>query len=88
MLRHIQKDKWKHFGVGVALGALFEGIALHFFPDSLRLASLIVFGLLVFICYGFEVASLVLKRGHYDIMDAAAGIIGGLVGMAVIITLD
>jgi hypothetical protein len=85
MLKGIKKDKWKHFVVGIGLGLLFEWGAVHYFPASHWLASFICFGLIVAICYGFEVASLVFKRGHYDIMDAVAGIIGGVIGMAVII---
>lgn len=58
-----------------------------FFPASLWKASFIVFALLVVICYGFEIASLVLKRGHYDTLDAVAGVIGCVIGMGGIILL-
>ena len=85
MLRSIKKDKWKHFVVGIGLGLLFEWAAIHYLPFSIGWSSLLVFVLIVFICYGFEVASLVFKRGHYDVMDAVAGIIGGVIGMACII---
>lgn len=84
MLRRIKKDKWKHFVVGIGAGLLLEWFVVHYFPASLWLASFIVFGLLVLICYGFELLSLILKRGHYDVMDAVAGVIGGVIGMAVV----
>jgi hypothetical protein len=85
MLSGIKKDKWKHFTVGVCMGLLFEALALHFFPTSRWAGSFIVFGFVVLICYGFELASLVFKRGHYEVLDAVAGIIGAVVGMAIII---
>jgi len=88
MLRRIKKDKWKHFFVGIGLGVLLEWVAIHFFPAWHWMASFLVFGLLLAICYGFEIASLVFKRGHYDVMDAVAGIIGGVIGMAVMIAVS
>lgn len=85
MLSGIKKDKWKHFIVGVCMGLLFEALALHFFPASRWTGSFIVFGVVVLICYGFELASLVFKRGRYEVMDAVAGVIGAVVGMVILI---
>jgi hypothetical protein len=88
MLSNIKKDKWRHFIVGVCMGLLFEGVALHYFPDSPWAGSFIVFGFVLLICYGFELASLVFKRGHYDVIDAVAGILGGLMGMVIMISVQ
>ena len=85
MFSGIQKDKWKHFFVGICMGLLFEWLALYFFPASRWAGSLVVFGLIVLICYGFELVSLVFKRGHYEVLDAVAGVIGAVVFMAIII---
>lgn len=85
MFSGIQKDKWKHFIVGVCMGLLFEALAIHFFPASRWVGSFLVFGLVVLICYGFELVSLIFKRGHYEVLDAVAGVIGALLGMAVLI---
>ena len=77
----IEKDKWKHFYVGIAMGVVLQLPALFLFPSGL-LASAVVLFLVVAISYGFELFSLVTGSGHYDFMDAVAGIIGGLLGMA------
>lgn len=85
MLYKIKQDKWKHFFVGIAMGLLFEFLLLRFLPGHRLSGSLLVLFLIMSISYGFEVLSLVLKKGHYEVMDAVAGTIGGIVGMAVII---
>ena len=52
-------------------------------PDS----ATIVFALIVVICYGFELFSKFTGWGYYEVMDAVAGIVGGMIGMAVIATI-
>lgn len=85
MLNTIKPDKWRHFFVGVGMGLLFEGLLRYFFPAFIWTGSLLVLLLVAVISYGFEVASLVFKRGHYDVMDAVAGVVGGVVGMALFV---
>lgn len=74
-------DKKKHFIVGVPLGVLLQAFSFYFFPGSLY-PTLFAFFILALLCYGLEIFSLVTRRGHADNMDAIAGILGGLVGMA------
>lgn len=78
----IERDKWRHFYVGMAIGLLLQITALFVFPAFILWSTLTVLFLLAGINYGFEVLSLILKRGHYDVIDAVAGMIGGLIGMA------
>lgn len=78
----IAPDKQKHFFVGVPLGALLLFAANYFLPGHPVYALLTAFAVLAAICYGFELFSLVTGMGVADNMDAIAGIIGGVIGIA------
>lgn len=86
-MKQIQKDKWKHFFVGIAMGMLFEFFILFLIKDHWIIGSIVAFVLITVISYGFEVISLVIKRGHYDMLDAIAGAVGGLFGITVVLFL-
>lgn len=81
MFNKIAPDKWKHFYVGIVMGAVLEVAALLVFPGRVEVAALAAFLSVVAISYGFELFSLITGKGHYDVMDAVAGIIGGVLGM-------
>jgi len=81
-------DKKKHFWVGMLMGAIFHILVIFFIPQNFWLSILITFILIVALCYGFELFSLITKLGHYEVMDAIAGIIGGVIGMGVILLLQ
>jgi glycopeptide antibiotics resistance protein len=81
MIKRIAPDKWKHFFVGILMGAVLQVAAQVVFPGRTSMATLAAFTLVVAVSYGFELLSLITGRGHYDIMDAVASIIGGLAGM-------
>ncbi|HZW66083.1 MAG TPA: hypothetical protein VFF23_10365 [Hanamia sp.] len=81
-------DKKKHFWVGMLMGAIFHILVIFFLPQNFWLSILITFILIVALCYGFELFSLITKLGHYEVMDAIAGIIGGVIGMGVILLLQ
>jgi len=83
MAYKIEKDKKKHFVVGIPLGLLLQFLSFHFFPAQPWLATGISFGLLVAGCYGFELFSLVTGKGCAENLDAIAGILGGIVGIAI-----
>lgn len=85
MVKKIAPDKWKHFFVGILMGATLQISARYLMPDYLTGGIIITFILVVIISYGFELFSLVTKKGHYEILDAVAGIIGGIIGMAIIL---
>jgi hypothetical protein len=82
MLNKIARDKWRHFWVGILMGAILQSAAWLALPDRPVGGSLIVLAIVVLISYGFELFSLISGRGHHDIKDAVASIIGGVVGMA------
>ncbi|HEY9259896.1 hypothetical protein [Chitinophaga sp.] len=81
----IAPDKWKHFYVGILMGGFLEVAACIVWPERPVMASFIALALVVSISYGFELFSLVTGRGHYDVIDAIAGIIGGMLGMVIVL---
>ena len=82
MLKKIAPDKWKHFYVGILMGAFLQALGLWLLPGHLTLATGIALIIVIAISYGFELFSKITGMGHYDIMDAVASIIGGVLGMA------
>ncbi len=84
MTNKIAPDKWKHFWVGIPLGAVLQIAAYYYFTDTFTAIAAAVF-LLIAICYGFELFSKITKLGHHDLIDAVAGILGGFIGVGVVI---
>ena len=81
MIRKVAPDKWKHFFVGICMGAVLQGFASYLLNDHLILATVIAFVLVIAISYGFELFSKTTGLGIYDFVDAVASAIGGLLGM-------
>lgn len=79
----IEKDKKKHFYVGIPLGLMLQFLSSYFFPVQPVLATVISFGVLCAGCYGFELFSLVTGKGHAENLDAIAGILGGIIGIGI-----
>lgn len=77
----IQKDKWKHFFVGIAMGIFLQSVGWKSLPAHHVLATILAFLIVVAISYGFELFSLFTGRGHYEVLDAVAAIAGGILGM-------
>jgi VanZ family protein len=84
----IAPDKKKHFWVGMLMGAIFQILSLYLLPQHYTISVIITFILVVSMSYGFELFSLITKRGHYEILDAVAGIIGGAIGMLFILLIN
>lgn len=84
----IAPDKWKHFFVGIAMGVVLQ----TFFSSALNLrpgfSILCTFVSSAIIAYGFELHSKFTGKGHYEIMDAVAGVIGASVGIGVLLCLS
>lgn len=80
---NIAPDKWKHFYVGIVLGVVLQFCAIFLLPLSLIWSAIIVLFVVAAISYGFELFSLFTGLGHYDVIDAVAGVIGGIIGQAV-----
>ena len=81
----IARDKWRHFYVGIPMGIVLQAFLTWLIPDHFWLASLLAFVLVIAISYGFELFSKFTGKGHYEVLDAVAGVIGGAMGMGVTI---
>jgi hypothetical protein len=84
----IERDKWKHFWVGLALGFVLQLIMISFLSFPWVWESITVLFLVVGASYGFELISLVTGKGHYDVIDAVAGVIGGIIGQVIALVLE
>ena len=85
-MKKIAPDKWKHFYVGIVLGAIVYRLSILLWPQQV-IAAAVSIAVIIAICYGFELFSLISGKGHYEIKDAIAGIIGGLAGLALMLFL-
>lgn len=84
----IAPDKWKHFLVGIAMGAVLQ-LFFRFLLNahlvlSISLALLFSFA----IAYGFELYSRFTGKGHYEVMDAVAAEIGAAIGIAAVVLIQ
>ena len=70
------------------MGAALQIVVWYLMPQHYQTGILISFILVVAISYGFELFSFITKKGHYDILDAVAGIIGGVIGMGMILLFE
>lgn len=77
----IAPDKWKHFFAGILMGAVLQAAGWWLLPGHVLMGSVLVFIIVVAVSYGFELYSKITGHGHYDVMDAVASAIGGVVGM-------
>ena len=88
MIKKPAPDKWKHFFVGIAMGVVLQSFASFLLRDHLLIATAIAFILVLVISYGFELFSKTTGLGIYDIIDAVASAVGGVLGMAVVLIAD
>jgi glycopeptide antibiotics resistance protein len=85
LFKKIAPDKWRHFYVGILMGAFLQGVGWWLLPGSMGLATLIALAIVVAVSYGFELFSLITGMGIYDFMDAVASVIGGIAGMGAVL---
>ncbi|WP_346318934.1 hypothetical protein [Chitinophaga sp. YIM B06452] len=83
----IAEDKWRHFWVGIPMGSIVQIVAHYISPGDMVAASILALLAVVGISYGFELFSKVTGKGHHDVMDALASILGGIVGMGLTIAI-
>ena len=83
-MRRIAPDKWKHFYIGILMGLFLQALGCWLAPGHFLGSVLVVFSIVVIISYGFELYSKFSGHGHYEVMDAVAAIIGGLLGMGAV----
>jgi hypothetical protein len=84
MLKKIAPDKWKHFYAGILMGAALQGLGIWILSDHPVISSSLILLIVIIISYGFELFSKITGIGRYDLMDAVASIIGGVVGMGIV----
>ena len=85
MIKKIGRDKWRHFFVGIILGAGLQGLLWYLLPTHPVLSIVGTFLIVFALSYGFELFSLFTGLGYYEFLDAVAGTIGGVVGMVVVL---
>lgn len=84
----IAPDKWKHFYVGILMGLTLQAAGWWLLPGSVLLASILALTIIIAVSYGFELFSKITGHGHYEVLDAVASIIGGLLGMGAILAMQ
>ena len=85
MYQKIGRDKWKHFAVGIGMGAFLQGFFVWIFRFQPLAAGTVSILCSVVIAYGFELFSLVTRKGHYEVMDALASVIGAAIGIGAVL---
>ena len=83
----IAEDKWRHFFVGIPMGSIVQIVAHYISPGNMIAASVLALIAVIGISYGFELFSKVTGKGHHEVLDALASILGGIAGMAVTIAI-
>lgn len=68
------------------MGVFLQGVGFWFFDGSINWSILFTVVTVVVISYGFELYSKITGKGHHEVLDAIASIIGGLLGMGLTLT--
>lgn len=84
MLKNIAPDKWKHFYVGILMGAVLQGLGMWLLSNHTVISTSLALLIVIIISYGFELFSKITGLGRYDFMDAVASVIGGVAGMGIV----
>lgn len=82
MFKNIQPDKWRHFETGILMGLILQFASWKLLDERLWQSIIITLIAIMAISYGFELFSKITRLGKYDLMDAVASAIGGIVGIA------
>ena len=67
------------------MGAALQAFFYFLLKPQLALATVASLAIVAVISYGFELFSKITGRGHYEVLDAIAAIIGGILGMALVL---
>jgi lipopolysaccharide export LptBFGC system permease protein LptF len=81
----IPADKRKHFYVGLFLGGIIYLLTYYLFRFKTTTIIAVTLGIVATISYVFELFSKVTGEGHYEVLDAIAGIAGGSVAIALLV---
>lgn len=84
----IAPDKWKHFFVGIVMGAVLQGFFSFLLNIHPALSIVLAFIFSIAIAYGFELFSKFTGKGQYDVMDAVAGVLGAAIGIGSVLLIQ
>ena len=84
----IAPDKIKHFIAGILMGLVLQAAGWWLLPAHFIISTIIAFAIVVAVSYGFELFSKITGHGHYEVMDAVASVLGGVVGMGAILLMQ
>ena len=84
----IAPDKWKHFYVGIVMGGVLQAFFTFLLDAHFGLSILLAFIFSIAIGYGFELFSKFTGKGHYDVMDAVAAVIGAVLGIGTVVLIQ
>jgi len=84
----IAADKWKHFFVGVVMGAVLQAFFSFLLDGAPGLPVLLALIFSSVVAYGFELVSKFTGKGHYDLGDAVATMFGAVPGIGVIVLIQ
>lgn len=73
--------------MGIPMGSIVQIVAHYISPGNMIAASVLALIAVIGISYGFELFSKVTGKGHHEVLDALASILGGIAGMAVTIAI-
>ena len=82
------RDKWVHIITGIPMGIILQLLGMHFLHLPIWIIALLVLFTSFIISYGFELISLITKKGEYDFFDAIASISGAALGIGFILLLQ
>lgn len=84
----IAPDKWKHFYVGIVMGGVLQAFFAFLLDAHFGLSILLAFIFSIAIGYGFELFSKFTGKGHYDVMDAVAAVVGAVLGIGAVVLIQ
>lgn len=66
------------------MGVVLQLAGFFLFPGEVMYGVVFAFIGIVVISYGFELFSLVTGKGHHELMDAVAAVVGGVLGQILV----
>lgn len=84
----IAPDKRKHFFVGIVMGAVLQAFFSFLLDAYIGLSIVLAIVFSIAIAYGFELFSKFTGKGHYELMDAVAGVAGAVLGIGTVLLIQ
>jgi hypothetical protein len=84
-MKKMNWEKCKHFFIGITIGVVTQALIWWFLPPQIKLITVVSLMLIMVLNFGFDLFSKIKGKGGYELLNIAAGTIGGAVGIAVIL---